>query len=84
MIGTGAEHESGRRDSKILDFSADSHLGISVKVRSFLGCLNFLYHVHVYMIIYIYMIYLINMIYVINMITPYIYVINDKWIELKY
>lgn len=27
MIGIGAEHESGRRDSEILDCSKESHWG---------------------------------------------------------
>jgi len=71
----GVEHESGRRDSKILDFSEDSHLGISVKVRSFLGCLSNMYCSGVYMIMYVHV-----TMYVIIMIMTHtrIYYINYK------
>lgn len=63
MIGIGAEHESGRRDSKLLDFSEDSLLGISVKVRSFLGCLSNIYCLCVYVIVCIHiMMYVIIMV----------------------
>lgn len=60
MIGIGSEHESERRDSNILEFSEDSYLGISAKVRNFLHCITTINHMFVYVIVY--MTYMINMI----------------------
>lgn len=52
MIGTGVEHESGRGDSNILEFSEESCLGISAKVGNFLHCISTINHMFVYVIVY--------------------------------